>query len=73
MFAAILACEFLWGIGVGWVMLRLRHWVGDTRIEITLSILTPFLAYWPPEYLGRVRRARHRDRWALYSAGTASG
>ena len=52
MFAAILACEFLWGIGVGWVMLRLRRWVGDTRIEITLSILTPFLAYWPPEYLG---------------------
>ena len=33
-------------------MLRLRRWVGDTRIEITLSILTPFLAYWPPEYLG---------------------
>jgi NhaP-type Na+/H+ or K+/H+ antiporter len=52
MFAAILACEFLWGIGVGWVMLRLRRWVGDTRIEITLSVLTPFLAYWPPEYLG---------------------
>jgi NhaP-type Na+/H+ or K+/H+ antiporter len=52
MFAAILVGEFLWGIGVGWVMLRLRRWVGDTRIEITLSILTPFLAYWPPEYLG---------------------
>jgi CPA1 family monovalent cation:H+ antiporter len=52
MFIAILASEFLWGIGVGWVMLRLRRWVGDTRIEITLSILTPFLAYWPPEYLG---------------------
>ena len=52
MFAAILAGEFLWGIGVGWVMLRLRRWVGDTRIEITLSILTPFLAYWPPQYLG---------------------
>ena len=52
MFAAILAGEVLWGIGVGWVMLRLRRWVGNTRIEITLSILTPFLAYWPPEYLG---------------------
>jgi CPA1 family monovalent cation:H+ antiporter len=33
-------------------MLRLRRWVRDPRIEITLSILTPFLAYWPPEYLG---------------------
>jgi monovalent cation/hydrogen antiporter len=52
MFAAIFAGEFLWGIGVGWVMLRLRRWAGDTRIEITLSILTPFLAYWPPQYLG---------------------
>jgi monovalent cation/hydrogen antiporter len=52
MFAAIVAGEILWGIGVGWVMLRLRRWVGDPRIEITLSILTPFLAYWPPEYLG---------------------
>ena len=51
-FAAIVAGELLWGIGVGWVMLRLRRWVGDTRIEIVLSILTPFLAYWPPEYLG---------------------
>jgi CPA1 family monovalent cation:H+ antiporter len=33
-------------------MLRLRRWVRDPRIEITLSILTPFLAYWPPERLG---------------------
>src|ERR1700736_6904230 len=33
-------------------MLRLRRWVADPRIEITLSILTPFLAYWPPEHLG---------------------
>ena len=33
-------------------MLRLRRWVRDPRIEIMLSILTPFLAYWPPEQLG---------------------
>jgi monovalent cation/hydrogen antiporter len=52
MFAAIVAGEILWGIGVGWLMLRLRRWVHDPRIEITLSILTPFLAYWPPEHLG---------------------
>src|SRR5579871_4127579 len=51
-FAAIVAGEIVWGIGVGWLMLRLRRWVADPRIEITLSILTPFLAYWPPEYLG---------------------
>src|SRR6202521_5327535 len=52
MFAAIVTGEILWGIGVGWLMLRLRRWVRDPRIEITLSILTPFLAYWPPEHLG---------------------
>lgn len=51
-FAAIVVGEILWGIGVGWLMLRVRRWVGDPRIEITLSILTPFLAYWPPEYAG---------------------
>jgi CPA1 family monovalent cation:H+ antiporter len=33
-------------------MLRLRRWVGEPRIEILLSVLTPFLAYWPPERLG---------------------
>jgi monovalent cation/hydrogen antiporter len=51
-FAAIFVGEILWGIGVGWLMLRLRSWVREPRIEITLSILTPFLAYWPPEHLG---------------------
>ncbi len=51
-FAAIVGSEILWGIGVGWVMLRLRRWVHDTRIEILLSVLTPFVAYWPPEQLG---------------------
>jgi CPA1 family monovalent cation:H+ antiporter len=33
-------------------MLRLRRWVNDPHIEIVLSILTPFIAYWPPEHLG---------------------
>src|SRR5450631_3584880 len=52
MFAAIIVGEILWGIGVGWLMLRLRQWVHDTRIELILSVLTPFLAYWPPQHLG---------------------
>ena len=52
MFAAIICGEILWGIGVGWLMLRVRHWVRDTRIELILSVLTPFLAYWPPQHLG---------------------
>jgi CPA1 family monovalent cation:H+ antiporter len=51
-FLVIVSSEIIWGIGVGWLMLRLRRWVADPRIEITLSILTPYVAYWPPEYLG---------------------
>ena len=52
MFAAIVAGEIVWGIGVGSLMLRLRRWVHDPRIEILFSILTPFLAFWPPAHLG---------------------
>src|SRR5438067_8830552 len=51
-FAAIVAGELLWGIGVGWLMLRLRRWVRDPPIELTLAVITPFLAYWPPQHLG---------------------
>jgi monovalent cation/hydrogen antiporter len=51
-FAAIVVGEILWGVGVGWLMLRLRRWVNDPLIEILLSILTPFLAFWPPVHLG---------------------
>jgi monovalent cation/hydrogen antiporter len=51
-FVAIVAGEVLWGIGVGWLMLRLRRWAREPRIEIMLSLLTPFVAYWPPQHLG---------------------
>jgi monovalent cation/hydrogen antiporter len=51
-FAVILAGELLWGIIVGWLMLRVRRWVADAQIEIVLSILTPYIAYWPPQHLG---------------------
>jgi Na+/H+ antiporter len=52
LFAAIVAGEIVWGIGVGWLMLRLRRWVRDPQIEILFSILTPFVAFWPPQHLG---------------------
>lgn len=52
LFVAILVGELIWGVIVGWLMLRLRRWVGDPRVEIMLSVLTPFIAYWPPEMLG---------------------
>jgi monovalent cation/hydrogen antiporter len=51
-FAVIIAGELLWGVAVGWLVLRVRRWVADAQIEILLSILTPYAAYWPPEHLG---------------------
>jgi CPA1 family monovalent cation:H+ antiporter len=51
-FAAIVAGEIIWGVGVGWLMLRVRRWANESLVEIVMSILTPFLAFWPPEHLG---------------------
>jgi Na+/H+ antiporter len=51
-FALIVVGEIAYGIAVGWVSLRLRRWAKDPRVEITLSLMTPYLAYWIPEHLG---------------------
>src|SRR5581483_9829706 len=51
-FAAIVVGEIAWGIGVGWASLNLRRWARDPRVEITLSLMTPYLAYWVPQSLG---------------------
>jgi len=51
-FAAIVAIEVLFGAAVGWLSLRVRHRARDPQIEITLSLITPYLAYWVPEHFG---------------------
>jgi len=51
-FVAILAGEIAFGIGIGWLSLRARRYARDPQIEITLSLLTPYIAYWIPEHLG---------------------
>jgi Na+/H+ antiporter len=51
-FAAIVVGEIVWGIAVGWLSLRLRQWARDPRVEITLSLMTPYLAFWAPAHLG---------------------
>ncbi len=51
-FVLIVVGEIGFGIGVGWVMLRLRRAANDPRVEIILSLLTPYLAYWVPEQSG---------------------
>lgn len=51
-FAAIVVGEIVWGIAVGWLALHLRQWARNPRVEITLSLMTPYLAYWVPEHFG---------------------
>lgn len=51
-FGAIVVGEIIYGIGVGWLSLRLRRWAREPRVEIALSLMTPYLAYWVPEHAG---------------------
>jgi CPA1 family monovalent cation:H+ antiporter len=52
MFSGIIVGEVLYGVAIGWASLRLRHFARDPQVEITLSLLTPYIAYWIPEHLG---------------------
>ena len=51
-FAAIVVGELAFGAAVGWLSLRMRHRARDPQIEITLSLITPYVAYWLPEHFG---------------------
>src|SRR5690242_6337813 len=48
-FALIVVGEIAYGIVVGWLSLRLRRWAHDPRVEITLSLMTPYIAFLVPE------------------------
>jgi Na+/H+ antiporter len=51
-FAAIVVGEILFGAAVGWLSLRARQWARDPQVELTLSLITPYVAYWVPEHVG---------------------
>jgi CPA1 family monovalent cation:H+ antiporter len=51
-FAAIAIGEPVYGWLIGVLITRLRSRVTDARIEIAISLLTPFIAYLPPQMLG---------------------
>ncbi len=40
------------GLAVGWLMAKIRHRVNDTPVELTLSLISPFVVYLPAELLG---------------------
>ena len=51
-FGLIVVGEIVYGLAVGWLSLRLRQWAHEPRVEITLSLMTPYLAFWVPSHLG---------------------
>jgi Na+/H+ antiporter len=51
-FVLIVVGEIAYGLAVGWLSLNLRRWARDPRVEITLSLMTPYLAFWVPAHLG---------------------
>ena len=51
-FAVIVVAELLFGTAIGWLSLRMRHRARDPQVEITLSLITPYLAFWIPHHLG---------------------
>src|SRR3954451_14308000 len=51
-FFFVVVCEMLFGAAVGWLSLRARHRARDPQVEITLSLITPYVAYWIPEHFG---------------------
>jgi Na+/H+ antiporter len=51
-FFLIVVGEIAYGIGIGWFSLRLRRWARDPRVEITLSLMTPYAAFLVPAHLG---------------------
>jgi CPA1 family monovalent cation:H+ antiporter len=51
-FAMIVIGEIAFGLAVGWLSLHLRQWAREPRVEITLSLLTPYLAFWVPSHFG---------------------
>lgn len=51
-FGAIVIGETAYGTAVGWVTSKLRKRISDGRVDVTVSLLTPFLAYLVPQSLG---------------------
>jgi Na+/H+ antiporter len=51
-FVLIIVGEISYGIAIGWLSLRLRRWARDPRVEITLSLMTPYVAFLVPAHLG---------------------
>ena len=76
-FVLIVVGEIAYGIAVGWLSLQLRRWVRDPRVEITLSLMTPYVAFLLPAQIGGMRRcagtAGLKSRRRVAARPTANG
>ncbi|WP_297296159.1 Na+/H+ antiporter [uncultured Methylovirgula sp.] len=52
LFIVVAIAGVAWGLAVGWATLRLRRHMGDPQIELTIALLTPYIAFWPLQALG---------------------
>jgi CPA1 family monovalent cation:H+ antiporter len=48
-FAKVAVCGIAIGLAIGWVFTHLRRIVTDPSLDVTLSVVTPFIAYVPAE------------------------
>ena len=51
-FVLVLVGETAWGFVVGFIGLHARHLVREPRIEVMISFLTPYAAFWLPHAVG---------------------
>jgi Na+/H+ antiporter len=51
-FFLVLVGETAWGFIVGFIGLHARHLVREPRIEVMISFLTPYAAFWVPHAVG---------------------
>jgi len=51
-FVLVVCGEITWGLIVGWTVLRIRGMIHNNSLEVSLALLTPFIAYLPAERMG---------------------
>ena len=51
-FVVIVAARCCSAPPLGWLSLGMRHRARDPQVEITLSLITPYLAFWIPHHFG---------------------
>ncbi len=64
--------RLLFGVAIGWLSLRARHCARDPQVEITLSLITPYVAYLGARAFRWLRRDRDRRLRALHELERAA-